>query len=124
MADLAKHTYEEIRNVVIDILLQRERVSYEPSQWVNLQNGVAEIFARRETPSGQQAQRYAQTHRLHSYDAELIRDVFWDLFRQGFITLGMDDSNPAWPFFRLSHFGQQSLLSQSPYRFHDTNSFI
>src|SRR5262245_14780894 len=32
--------------------------------------------------------------RLSADDAELVRDVFWDLFRQGFITLGLDDSNP------------------------------
>jgi hypothetical protein len=46
------------------------------------------------------------------------------LFRQGFITLGMNDSNPNWPWFRLSHFGQQTLQSQNPYRFHDTASFL
>jgi len=57
-------------------------------------------------------------------DAELVRDVFWDLFRQGFITLGLNDSNPNWPWFRLSHFGERALKTQSPYRFHDTGSFI
>lgn len=36
----------------------------------------------------------------------------------------MNDSNPAWPWFRISHFGQKTLLTQSPYRFHDTSSFI
>ena len=53
-----------------------------------------------------------------------MRDVFWDLFRQGFITLGKDDPNNMWPWFRLSHFGQKTLQIQSPYRFHDTTSFI
>jgi hypothetical protein len=62
--------------------------------------------------------------RLHPYDAELVRDVFWDLFRQGFITLGLDDANPTWPFFRLSHFGEKALKTQSPYRFHDMGSFL
>ena len=57
-------------------------------------------------------------------DAELVRDVFWDLFRQGYITLGLNNSNPNWPFFRLSHFGQRTLASQGPYRFHDTGSFL
>jgi hypothetical protein len=50
--------------------------------------------------------------------------VFWDLFRQGFITLGMNDDNEQWPWFRLSHFGAKALAAQSPYRFHDTNSFL
>src|ERR1039458_2986157 len=52
------------------------------------------------------------------------RRTFWDLFRQGFITLGMDDNNETWPWFRLSHFGEETLKAQSPYRFHDRNSFI
>jgi hypothetical protein len=70
------------------------------------------------------AQTGAADQRLHPQDAELVRDVFWDLFRQGFITLGMNDANPMWPWFRLSHFGQQTLQSDRPYRFHDTGSFL
>jgi hypothetical protein len=51
--------------------------------------------------------------------------VFWDLFRQGFITLGMDSShNAGWPWFRLSRFGAKALQSQSPFRFHDTTSYL
>jgi hypothetical protein len=121
VSDLPQHTYEEIREVVVDILLKRENVSFEPSQFGSLTSGVAEVFARRIAKPGQPVDRH---NRLHPYDAELVRDVFWDLFRQGFITLGLNDSNPNWPFFRLSHFGQQTLQTQSPYRFHDTSSFI
>jgi len=36
----------------------------------------------------------------------------------------MNDSNSQWPFFRLSHFGEKTLATQSPYRFHDTTSFL
>jgi hypothetical protein len=117
-----EHSYEEIREVVVDILLGRVKVAYEPSQWGNLKSGVAEILARRENKPGQQVHPGQQP--LHPYDAELIRDVFWDLFRQGFITLGMNDNNPQWPFFRLSHFAEKTLAGQSPYRFHDANSFL
>jgi hypothetical protein len=123
MWDLKQHTYEEIREVVVDILLKREGVTFDPSQFGHLTSGTAEVFARRTAQSGQPYDRHQQ-HRLHPYDAELVRDVFWDLFRQGFITLGMNDSNPMWPFFRLSHFGEQTLQNQSPYRFHDTSSFV
>jgi hypothetical protein len=122
MNDTPKHTYEEIREVAVDILLRRVSVSFEPNQWRNLVTGVAEVFARRRNPAG--PQMHASSQSLHPFDAELVRDVFWDLFRQGFITLGMNDSNEAWPWFRLSHFGEQALKSQSPYRFHDTGSFI
>jgi hypothetical protein len=94
-------------------------VVYEPSQWVNLGYGVAEVIRRRDgrAPDGQQP-------RLDGQDAELLRDVFWDLFRQGYITLGLNDSNPNWPFFRLSHFGKSTLAQQSPWRFHNSASFL
>jgi hypothetical protein len=118
---LRQHTYEEIRESVIDIILKRVPVAHQPEQWVSLQSSVAEVFARRERNAGEQPY---PPPRLHPYDAELVRDVFWDLFRQGFITLGLNDSNPQWPWFRLSHFGENALTTQSPYRFHDTNSFL
>ncbi len=120
MPDLPTHTYEELRNVAVDILLNRERVHYEPSQWTSLLTGVAEVLARRRNAPHQ----HPAESRLHPRDAELVRDVFWDLFRQGFITLGLNDSNPMWPWFRLSHFGEQTLTTTSPYRFHDTSSFL
>ncbi len=124
MQSLTKHTYEELRAVVVDILLGRESVQYEPSQYGSLVTGVAEVLARREIPREQHLPRGYPEPRLHPHDRELVRDVFWDLFRQGFITLGSDDANQEWPHFRLSYFGQRTLKTQSPYRFHDTGSFI
>ena len=120
---MSQHTYEEIRDVVMDILLKRVtvRLTYDPNQWAHLKAGVAEVFASRESKPGQQPY---PSPSLRGLDAELLRDVFWDLFRQGFITLGMNDDNPQWPWFRLSHFGEKTLAVQSPYRFHDTNSFL
>jgi hypothetical protein len=123
MWNLPQHSYEEIREVVIDVLLRRENTAFAPEQWGNLTTGVAEVFARRSIPSGQTFDRHERP-RVDPRDAELIRDVFWDLFRQGFITLGLNDSNPNWPFFRLSHFGERTLQAQNPYRFHDTSSFL
>lgn len=112
MWNAKQHSYEEIRAVIIDILLQREPVINQPvNQWVGLTSGVSEVFARRE---GQIAAGHMPPP-LHPYDAELVRDAFWDLFRQGFITLGLNDFNPEWPWFRLSHFAKQTLQSQNPY---------
>ena len=50
-------------------------------------------------------------------------EVFWDLFRQGIITLGLDDSNREFPFFRVSQLGKQIAESQSVYFFHDVSSY-
>lgn len=118
--NLPQHSYEEIREVVVDILLKRVKVHYEPTQFGNLVSGVGEVFAMRR---GETVERSLSGQRVNANDAELARDVFWDLFRQGFITLGLNDSNPQWPWFRLSYFGERTLGTQSPYRFHDTGSF-
>lgn len=125
MWNTTQHSYEEIREAVVDIILGKERVCYEPSQFTSLVAGVAEVFSRRQSAPRPQQHHFAGSgDGLHPHDAELVRDVFWDLFRQGFITLGMDDCNQNWPFFRLSHFGQQTLQNHQPYRFHDTTSFL
>jgi hypothetical protein len=61
---------------------------------------------------------------MHKNDKALVREIFWDLFRQGVITLGIDDINNGWPWFQLSRFGETALARQNPYRFHDTSSYI
>lgn len=123
MQNLRQHTYEEIRDVVVEVLLNPLSDSvtrHSPSQWNSLLVSVGEVFAQRE---GRQILP-GDGERLLPSDRELVRDVFWDLFRQGVIILGMNDANPMWPWFRLSHFGEKTLQSQNPYRFHDTTSFL
>ena len=109
------HNYEEIRSAVVDILLGIEEPSV--SQFGRLPSAVHQVLSRR-------AGKDPSTLRQSNQDEELVRDVFWDLFRQGVITLGMNNANSNWPWFRLSHFGQKTLASQSPWRFHDTSSYL
>ncbi|REF84744.1 hypothetical protein DES32_2858 [Methylovirgula ligni] len=120
--DDSPHSYEEIRQVVVDVLTKREWVQYAPEQWISLVRSVEDVFARRKAPSRGRT-LYEGSNKLHPDDAELVRDVFWDLFRQGVITLGLNESNPAWPWFRLSHFGEKILKANDTYRFHDVTSY-
>jgi hypothetical protein len=109
------HNYEEIRSAVVDILLG---IGHEPvSQFGSLPDAVHQLLSLR-------ARKDPRALRQSDQDEELVRDVFWDLFRQGVITLGMNNTNTNWPWFRLSHFGQKTLASQSPWRFHDTSSYL
>lgn len=57
-------------------------------------------------------------------DVETLREAFWELFRQGYVTLGIDENNAGWPFFKLSRFGRQALSEGAPYRFTDTKSYL
>ena len=113
------HSYEEIRNCVLDVLAGRESGQYGFSQYRNLHVTVAEVFLRRENPERQPMGESS----LSARDRDLFLEVFWDLFRQGIITLGLNDSNPNFPFFRVSSTGQQVLAGQQPYFFHDLSSY-
>jgi hypothetical protein len=117
---LQPHAYEEIRNVVINCLIS----DHPPSQFVELVSETGRYFSEKEPPSTNRNFDLSGSGLLDSSDEELIRDVFWDLFRQGVITLGCDNNNTKFPFFRLSHIGKRILKSQNPWRFHDASSYI
>lgn len=112
------HSYEEIRGAALDILAGRETVQYPPVQYEHIKLGVAEVFARREGRPFQ-----GRPPQLDSSDSELFLEVFWELFRQGVITLGFNDANRQFPHCRLSEFGRRLLGNPQAYFFHDVTSY-
>jgi hypothetical protein len=119
MWNLPQHSYEEIREVVIDTLL-----SEHVDQYAGVLEQVARKLAtRHNAPPLPTGMAYRGAHsQLHPNDSSLVLEAVWDLFRQGFITLGRDTSNPGWPWLRLTRFGRE--INRGPYRFHDTTSFL
>lgn len=117
------HSYEELRGITLDILAKREAVRYEPSQYQHLVTGVAEVLQRR----GEQVQvsfMLGGQIVLSPADRQLMLEVFWNLFREGLISLGLNDANREFPFFHLSRAGKQLVESnQTPYFFHDTSTY-
>ena len=120
------HSYEEVREAVVSSLLQPSNAYGKgpPQQWVSLVNAVGERLAPRGAGGHPPGVSVSHPIRPDPADAELARDVFWDLFRQGYITLGLNDANPQWPFFRLSHFGRGTLAAGTPHRFHDAAGYV
>jgi hypothetical protein len=117
--DDTKHSYEEIRDIVLDLLAGRTRGnSYELNQYQNLMLGVGAVFRNR--ISGQRHEGHTV---LSDHDSNLFLEVFWGLFRDGIITLGLDDSNRNFPFFRVSSFGKRLLDGKDAYFFHDVSSY-
>jgi hypothetical protein len=114
------HSYEELRSVALDILAGRERPSYSPDQFAHLVIGVAEVIELRD---GTAVRRRGNDAQLSVADRELVREVFWDLFRQGVITLGLNDSNREFPFFKVSQFGKRILENENTYFFHDLSTY-
>lgn len=117
-----QHSYEEIRAAVLDILAGREGGgSKPPDQFVNLSSAVAQVFVRRaQTPASQFASRGQQ---LSGVDGEALLEVFWDLFREGIITLGLDDMNREFSFFRVSRLGRKLIENHDTYFFHDVGTY-
>jgi hypothetical protein len=113
------HSYEEIRDVTLDLLAGRATgAGYDLNQYQHLMLGVGAVFQGRET--GQIVQGYTAPS---DHDSELFLEVFWGLFREGIITLGFNDSNRDFPFFRVSSFGTKLLHGKDAYFFHDVTSY-
>ena len=122
--NLPQHSYEEIREVVIEVMLASS--SNGVNQFQGLLEHTGRAFARmHKAPPLPTGMAYpGADSQLHPQDSDLVLEVVWDLFRQGIITLGLNTSNPGWPWLRLSRFGKQALKGQGPLRFHDTSGFL
>ena len=114
------HSYEEIRRAAIDIIAGREETHFTPNQYIHLRIGVAEVLQRRDGSPKDPSGRYPN---LSTEDAETYLEVFWDLFRQGIIILGLNDDNPNFPFCRISNFGRKIIEQEDVYFFHDLSSY-
>jgi hypothetical protein len=128
------HSYEEIRQAAIDVLAGREKAAMqsiqildEPSQYDELRNAVAAVFDYREGGRDRiVAVRHTMQYRtiaLSPDDAERFLEVFWGLFRDGTITLGLNDAYREFPYFKVSEFGRRLIRNQDPYRFHDVETY-
>jgi hypothetical protein len=111
------HSYEELRSAVLDILAGREHTTYDANQYEHLKIGVSDVLQSRKR-GGRMS-----NSQLSPHDSELFLELFWDLFRQGIITLGMNDHNREFPWFRVTSFGKKLLAGDSSYFFHDLSSY-
>src|SRR5229473_5904342 len=119
------HSFEEIRSAALDLLAGRERAAYDLSQYQNLLVGVAEVFARREANPQPREYQGGGTigPSLSSADREVFLEVFWSLFREGIITLGFNDANREFTFFRFTDLGRRLSANQQAYFFQDVSSY-
>ena len=96
MWNAKQHSYEELRDVVMDV---HQRNSGN-NQYEALVENVARVINQRENPSinlGTGMAYQGAAAPLHPSDRDKLLEIFWDLFRQGVITLGLNDNNPQWP---------------------------
>ena len=116
------HSYEELREVVINIFLSADKNGVD--RFEKLLERTALELARDGGPEdGRRHFAHGAAAQLHPDDADLVLEIVWDLFRQGIVTLGLNASHPGWPWLRLSRFGE-CVLHQGLYRFHNKAEFM
>lgn len=114
------HSYEELRAAALDVLAGRENVTLGREEYERLSLCIGQVFAQRE--GRVQPGHFGATYPLDAQDKETFLELFWDLFRQGIITLGLNNNNQALPF-RLTKLGQQIAQGKAAYFFHDVSSY-
>jgi len=117
-----EHSYEELREVVINVMLDAHNNGVDRFDKL-LEKTALELCKDEGADSGQQHFCYGSATQLRASDGELVLEIVWDLFRQGALTWGVNAANPAWPWLRLTRFGEYAL-QHGPYRFHNKAEFM
>lgn len=116
------HSYEELRNAAFDVLAGRVQTQYGVNQYNNFQISVAEALEKQGKQSHPDS-IYSRRATLDPADADTFLELFWNLFRQGVITLGMNESNPNFPWCRLTSLGQKIVNGENGYFVHDVTAY-
>ena len=117
------HSYEEIRSATFEVLSGRASTSYLLDQYSHLKIEVGKALDEYDKLPPKQPCSYPADSALTKEDAETLREVFWDLFRQGILTLGKDEINNAFPFFRVTSYGVKAVREGDTYFISDTTVF-
>jgi len=117
-----EHSYEELREVVINVMLDSSNNGANNFDKLLVKTAI-ELSKQDAGAVGRQRFSRGSAARLHPNDRELVLEIVWDLFRQGIVTLGLNASNPGWPWLRLTRFGEYAL-QHGPYRFHNKAAFM
>ena len=105
------HSPEEIRSAALDVLAGHVECHYELNRYQHLKIGVGKALRERDGLPPALPTSYPADSALESQDADTFLEVFWDLFRDGVITLGRDDGlNSNFPFFSCHIAWQEGAL--------------
>lgn len=119
-------TYDELRDAVLQILKEGGQDRQFPNQLSCLTFDV-NMLLRDRYPTEEDKKPGFQVipgdSHINSEDKQNIRDIFYDLFRQGVISPG-NGNQEAFPFFHISRFGRETIESNELYFFYDMASYV
>lgn len=113
-------SFDEIRNLILEYLKKNAETQYS-----SICNGVAQIAVNRGIAPNPQPNTAIQgaTYSLDDHDSELVREIIWDLIIERILTIGVDSTNPNWPFLKLTSYGLEIIKSQKPIP-HDPSGYL
>ena len=120
------YSYEELRNLTVNILSKETFYGEHVNQLSKLFRVIDQHLLdekRRQNPDVSIPNGPSGRNVIDNDDSEAITEIFWDLFRQGIITPGINASENGFPWFRVSTFGKKLLKNDDTYFFHDVTSF-
>ena len=117
-----RHSYEEIRSAAFEVLSKAGK-GQSIKQYSDLKIEVGKVLDKYDNIQPKPPRSYPADDALSKEDAETFREVFWDLFRQGIITLGIDESNNKFPFFKITLFGIKAVEEGNIYFISDTTIY-
>lgn len=117
------HTYEEIRSAAFEVLAG-DTSDCPFDDYHQLKIEVGKLLDLHDNALPKPPGAYPADSALNDDDADLFRQVFWDMFRQGIITLGMSEGlNNNFPFFLLTGFGKKAVAEGDTYFISDYTGF-
>ena len=116
------HSYEELRAAAFDVIAERVKTQWGVTQYSSFQISVATALEAQGKQSRQDSV-YSSRPTLDPADADTFLELFWNLFRQGVITLGLNDSNPNFPFCRVTEMGKRLAEGENGYFVHDVAGY-
>ena len=116
------HSYEEIRDASFQVL---SKITSPTSlrQYNDLKIEVGKVLDEFDGRSQRPPSTYPAETALGKEDSEILREVFWDLFRQGIVILGIDETNKSFPFFKVTSWGERAVRENDTYFITDTTKF-
>lgn len=121
--EIGNHTEEEIRNAAIHVLKGTVDGDETVNQYNDLKLNVGILLRDWDGLPKQPTSVYPADSALTKEDSDLFLEVFWDLFRDGIITLGRSENSQGFPFFRVSSRGKRMLEQDEEFFLHDVSGF-